>query len=171
MESSTMEQEMRKKAKPLKEHQWLDQLLGEWAVEGEMTMGPDQPLQKWKGVESVRSLGGLWIIAEGQNEMPDGMTGSMITQLGYDPQKKQFVGTFTASVMTNLWLYSGTLDASRKILTLETEGPNMVSEGKLARYKDIIEIKNEDHRLLTSQMLGEDGKWRQFMTAHYRRKK
>jgi len=41
----------------------------------------------------------------------------------------------------------------------------------MARYKDVIEFKSDDHRVLTSHMLGEDEEWHGFMTAHYRRKK
>jgi hypothetical protein len=40
----------------------------------------------------------------------------------------------------------------------------------LAKYQDIIEFVSADHRIMTSQILGEDGQWTQFMTAHYRRK-
>src|SRR5688500_19643938 len=39
-----------------------------------------------------------------------------------------------------------------------------------ARYRDVIEFKSDDHRLLTSHVLGDDGNWSQFMEAHYRRK-
>jgi hypothetical protein len=73
--------------------------------------------------------------------------------------------------MSQLWIYEGTLDATGKVLTLDTEGPSFTQEGKLAKYQDIIEIKDQDHRLLSSQMLGDDGKWHRFMEAHYRRVK
>jgi hypothetical protein len=39
------------------------------------------------------------------------------------------------------------------------------------RYQDVIELKSDDHRTLTSHMQGEDGTWQPFMTAHYRRRK
>jgi hypothetical protein len=154
---------------PGQEHQWLQQLVGEWSVESEGIMEPEQPASKWKGTESVNSLAGLWFIAEGKSEMPDEGMATTIMTLGYDPQKQRFVGTFIGSMMTNLWLYEGTLDADKRVLTLDTEGPNMAVEGKMARYQDMIEIISDNHRVLTSRMLGEDGQWRQFMTAHYQR--
>jgi hypothetical protein len=34
-----------------------------------------------------------------------------------------------------------------------------------------LEIVSADHRILSSHLLGDDGEWRVFMTAHYRRRK
>ena len=45
----------------------------------------------------------------------------------------------------------------------------MAVEGKMAKYKDVLEFKSDDHRLLTSHVLGDDGKWNQVMTTNYRR--
>jgi Protein of unknown function (DUF1579) len=156
-------------AQPQKEHQWLDRFLGEWTYESECSMGPVQPPSKSKGFEVVRSLGGLWTIGEGEGEMPDGGTGKTLMTLGYDPQSDRYIGTFIGSMMTHLWIYNGSLDATEKVLTLDTEGPNF-SQSAMAKYKDIIEFVSDDHRVLTSQILGDDGNWLQFMTAHYRRK-
>jgi hypothetical protein len=133
-------------------------------------MGPDQPAMKSNGSESVRSLGGLWIIAEGEGEMPGGGAATMVMTLGYDPRKKHYVGTWIGSMMTHLWVYDGTLDATGNVLTLNAEGPHMAIEGKMAQYKDVIEFKSKDHRVLSSHMLGDDGEWHGFMTANYRRK-
>lgn len=156
---------------PQKEHQWLQRLVGEWTFEGECSMGPDQPPMKSTGSEVVRSLGGMWTIGDGQGEMPDGggICQSIMT-LGYDPQKKRFVGSFIASVMTRLWIYDGSLDEAEKVLTLDTEGPKFTGEG-LAKYQDIIDFVSDDQRTLSSQILGDDGQWQPFMKAHYRRKK
>ncbi len=156
-------------AQPQKEHQWLDRFFGEWTYESEYSMGPDQPPSKSKGFEVVRSLGGLWTIGEGEGEMPDGGTGKTLMTLGYNPQSDRYIGTFIGSMMTHLWIYNGSLDATEKVLTLDTEGPNF-SQSVMAKYKDIIEFVSNDHRVLTSQILGDDGNWLQFMTAHYRRK-
>lgn len=159
------------KAEPQKEHRWLQKLVGEWTYEADCNMGPDKPPSKAKGSESARSLGGLWVLCEGQGEMPGGGPATTMMTLGYDPQKKRYVGTWVGSMMTNLWVYDGTLDAAGKVLTLSTEGPNIAAEGKMARYKDVIEFKSDDHRVLTSHMQGDDGKWHGFMTANYRRTK
>jgi hypothetical protein len=91
--------------------------------------------------------------------------------LGFDPQKKKFVGSFIASIMTYLWTYEGELDSSGKVLTLNAEGPDMSSpDGKMGKYKDTIEFVSDDHRTLTSHMRAPDGQWVKFMEAHYRRK-
>jgi Protein of unknown function (DUF1579) len=157
------------KAEPQQEHHWLDRLVGEWTYEGEASMGPDQPPAKNRGVEVVRSLGGLWTIGEGEGEMPEGGTARTVMTLGYDPKAGRFVGTFIASMITHLWIYSGSLDESGKVLALDAEGPSFTGEGT-AKYRDSIEFLDDDHRVLTSHALGEDGRWHLFMTAHYRRK-
>ncbi len=157
-------------AEPQAEHQWLQRLVGEWTSETECSAGPDQPTSKMLGKEIVRSLGGLWTIGEGTSG--DESTGlfSAIMTLGYDPQQKRFVGTFIASMMTHLWPYNGTLDASGKVLTLDSEGPSFSGDGTMAKYQDIIEFVDDNHRTLSSRVLGTDGKWTHFMTAHYYRK-
>ena len=155
---------------PQQEHKWLQRLVGEWSYEHECSMGPDQPPMKATGTESVRSLGGLWTVGEGQGKMPDGDPHTTIMTLGYDPQAKRFVGTFIASMMTHLWIYNGTLDTAGKVLTLDTEGPDFSGGPDLIPYQDIIEFVDENHRMLSSQLRGPDGKWNTFMTAHYYRK-
>lgn len=155
---------------PLKEHDWLQKLVGDWTFETECSMGPDKPPETFAGRDSVRSLGGLWVLCEGSGEMPGGGTSTNIMTLGYDPAKQRFVGTFIASVMTHLWLYEGTLDAAGKVLTLEAEGPSFAGDGATAKYHDIIEWIDDNHRTLSSKVLGPDGTWTQFMTGHYRRK-
>jgi hypothetical protein len=117
----------------------------------------------------VRSIGGLWTMGEGKGDAPDGTSVTSIMTLGYDPQKQRFVGTFIASMMTHMWTYEGTLEGDT--LTLDTVGPVFSGEpGKMTKYQDIVSFESDDHRILTSRMLGDDGKWTEFMSAHYRRK-
>jgi hypothetical protein len=156
-------------SKPEKEHEWLQQLVGEWTYEHEMPPEPGKPAEKFTGTETVRSLGGLWVVAEGRGDMPGGGTANMLLTLGFDPQRKRFVGTWVGSMMTNLWVYDGWLNEAGNTLTLETEGPNIMGDGKLTRFREIIEIQDKDHRLFRSTMLGAGGDWAAIMTAKYRR--
>jgi hypothetical protein len=158
-------------AEPQKEHRWLGRLVGEWTFESEAVMEPGKPPEKSDGTETVRPLGDLWVLAEGRGRMPDGVPATMLMTLGYDPDKKRFVGTWIGSMMTHLWVYDGVLDAAERVLTLESDGPSMAGDGKTGRYRDAIELTSDDHRILRSSALGPDGTWQQFMTAHYRRKK
>lgn len=158
------------KVEPTEHHRWLHKLVGDWTYEHECAMGPDQPLQKFKGSESVRSLGGVWVVLEGRGEMPGGGVADTMMTLGYDPKKGRYVGTWVGSPMAFLWVYDGELDAAKKKLSLHSDGPDFNKEGKMAKYKDVIEFISDDHRTLTAHVLGEDGKWSEFMTAHYHRK-
>ena len=148
-------------SKPQKEHQWLQKLVGEWVYEG-------QPPVRLTGMQSVRSLGGLWFLCEGHSEIHGGGTLTIMT-LGYDPVKKRYIGTFIGSMMPHMWIYEGELDSTGNMLTLNTEGPSFTAGADGAKYKDVIEFMNDDHRVLSSNCLGDDGKWHNFMTAHYRR--
>ena len=171
MLTSEQKQEFPMHTEPQKEHQWLQKLVGEWTFESEALMGPDQPLEKSSGNETVRPIGDLWVQGESQCEITGGYPPTMLITLGYDTQKKRFVGTFVGSMMSYLWIYDGELDAAGKVLTLNSEGPDFSDPTKTAQYKDVIELKSDDHRVMTSHGVGPDGKWAQFMTTNYRRKK
>jgi hypothetical protein len=179
MTTSDTLQESKLMAEPQKEHHWLQRLVGEWTVEGEMKAEPGQPDWKSTGTESVRALGGLWIVAEGQgdwivaegqSEMPDGGPDMSLMTLGYDPRTGRFVSTWLSSMTTHLWVCDGWLDAAERVLTLEAEGPSMAGDGTMAKYRDVITLESADHRVLTAHVLGDDGQWQRFMTVHYRRK-
>jgi Protein of unknown function (DUF1579) len=158
------------KAEPQREHLWLQKLVGDWTYESAAVMEPGREPSNFAGTESVRSLGGLWVVAEGQGEMPGGGTATTVMTIGYDPRTQRYTGTWVGSMMTHLWVYEGFLDEAEKVLTLESEGPSFTAEGKMAKYRDVIEFKDDDHRTLTARVLGDDGTWSELMTAHYRRK-
>jgi hypothetical protein len=148
------------------EHRWLERLVGEWTSEMEAVMKPGDPPETFTGTESVRSLDGLWVLCEGQ---PSGGASTTIMTLGYDTAKGRYVGTFIGSMSTYMWVYEGTVDAGGNALTLETEGPSFADESRMAKYRDTIEFRGDDHRVLSSTMQGEDGGWQQVMEVHYRR--
>lgn len=155
---------------PGEHHKWLEQLIGAWTVESEMG-GEGMPSMKATGTDTVRSLGGRWVICELKSEMPGMGAMHAVMTLGYNPETGKYQGTWVDSVSDLLWVYEGTLDPTRKILTLEAEGPNMMDPAAgRTRYRDVIEFKSDEHRTLTSSALV-DGEWVQFMTANYRKAK
>jgi hypothetical protein len=78
--------------RPRKEHEWLQQLAGEWECEVQMFMEPGQPPAKSRGTESVRSIGGFWVVAESKGTFMDAPFTGLLT-LGYDVQRQKYVGT------------------------------------------------------------------------------
>lgn len=156
---------------PQKQHEWLKRLVGEWTTESESPAEPGQEAEKLTGEETVRMLGDVWVVLEGRSQMPGGGEGRSLMTVGYDPQKGRFVGAWHGSMMTNLWVYDGELSEDGRELRLDSEGPSFSGDGTIDKYRDVIEIVSEDHRLLKGHVLGADGQWNQFMTVHYRRKK
>ena len=155
--------------KPVAEHKWLEQLVGEWTVESEMTMGPDQPAVTGNGREKTVSLGGLWAYGEGETTMPNGATMRYYTALGFDVSFKEYRGCWFADASSHLWKYVGQMSEDGKKLTLNCEGPHMQKDGETANYRDVIEILDENHRTLTSFGQDDEGNWQQFMHAKYTR--
>jgi hypothetical protein len=150
------------------EHRWLERLVGEWTSEMEAAMKPGDPPETFTGTESVRSLDGVWVLCEGR---PSGGASTTIMTLGYDTARQRYMGTFIGSMSTYMWIYEGAVDAGGNALTLETEGPSFTDESRMAKYRDTIEFRGDDHRVLTSNCQSEDGSWQQIMEVHYRRTK
>lgn len=155
--------------KPLPEHEWLQNLVGEWTVESEMYMDPAGEPMRASGRESVTLLGGLWAVGEGVSSMPDGSEMVSRNGLGYDVSFKEYRGFWLASMSSHLWKYVGTLSADGKTMTLECEGPDMVNDGQTAMYRDVIAIVDSNHRTLTSYGQDDKGEWQRFMVAKYTR--
>lgn len=154
-----------------KQHQWLQKFVGEWTYETQARMGPNEPPTTFGGTETVRAIGGIWIVAEGRCQMPGGEMGTTLLTLGYDAQKERFVGTWLGSMMNYLWVYDGSLDAAGNALTLDTQGPNCMGGGKIATFKEVVELRPDGQRRFTSSMRGDDGTWATLMTATYQRVK
>ena len=156
---------------PGPQHQWLHQLLGEWKFTHKCDMGNDQPVTETAGEMRVRSLGGLWVLLDcesGSENDPGGKWSSLFT-LGYDPAKEKYVGTFVASMMTNLWIYEGDIDNETGRLVFEVEGPRMDGKEGTASYRDSYEIVSENEWVLRSAIQLDDGSWHQFMEGKHTR--
>ena len=142
------------------EDEWLHQLVGEWTWTSDT--------QPNTGTESVRSLGGSWIVVERVGDTPGGTSSTSIVTLGYSAEKNKYVGTFVASAMSDLWRYEGFVDRNANALVLDTEGPGFVDPSRRGRYKDTIRIIDKENRVMTSTYQSESGEWLELMTLRYR---
>lgn len=154
---------------PTPEHAWIQQFVGEWESETECMAEPGQPPVKSTGREVVRPLGEFWTVSE--------ITGTMLEQpftgnftLGYDARKEKFIGTWVDNMTGTLWQYEGVLDEDGKTLTLTSEGVCPMNPGKISKFKETLRVEDENHKVFTSAVQGEDGEWVTMMTSHAWRK-
>ena len=155
--------------KPQKEHEWLQQLTGEWENECEVNM-PGMSVMKMKSTETARLLGGFWLVAEGKGDMM-GTPMQTILTLGYDPEKNKYIGTWVDSVSNYMWKYEGVMDAGGKTLTLSTEGPCPMRGNKIMKFREVLELKSPNQKTFTSSLQEDDGKWTTMVTINSQRKR
>ena len=156
------------KSNVTKQHQWLHQFVGEWSVVHICSTGPGSEPSRVEGTLSGRNIGELWLVMDCTGTSPDGLWTSQFT-LGYDQDKDRFVGTFVASMMHHLWIYSGQLNEDRNRLELDVEGPRMDGKG-MATYRDVICAVEGDRWMLRSHILNDEGSWEEFMVAEHTRR-
>lgn len=161
--------EMPEMPKPTKEHEWLQRFVGEWTSESEIHMVPDEEPMKGSGTESVRPLGGFWIVSDVTGEMP-GMTMKAVLTFGYDPKKEKYVGTWVDSMTSHMWEYEGTVDDSGKVLTLITNA-FCPMEQRECEFLSTVEFVSDDERIFTEKKKSEDGEWVTIVKSVYKRKK
>lgn len=157
-------QEMPEMPKPEKEHAWLEKLAGEWTSTGEFTMEPGKPPVTSTGTESIRMLGGFWLVSDGSGEML-GQPMKFVLTLGYNPEAKQYVGSWIDSMSSTRWTYAGYLSDDGKSLVLSSEGPCPMEAGKIVKVRETITLTDSDHKTFTSEVQGADGEWTLVMTV------
>ena len=153
-------------AKPLEQHRWLEQLVGDWRVAQECSM-PDGPKQTVSEM-TCRMIGGLWLVSENKGKTPEGGDWTCIMTLGFDPKQEAYVGTFVGSMMTQLWQYKGQVDESGKRLPLSARGPSMDGTRE-ANYRDSVEIISADQWRFSSEIEQENGEWMQLLNGTHTR--
>lgn len=155
--------------KPVVQHEWLQNLVGEWDVTSEMSM-PDGSSMTSTGTESVTSLGGLWAHCHGKGEMPNGEMMEYFSAIGYDVSFNEYRGCWYASVSSHLWKQTGVMSADGKTLTLNCTGPHMEKDGETAEYRDVHQLVDANTRTMTSMGQDENGEWCSFMVTTMKRK-
>lgn len=150
-------------AKPQTEHAFLEKLVGTWDVTA-ASMGTDE---KW--TENVRSLNGIWFVAEGSGNLPGGQPASTVLTLGFDPARGKYIGSWIGTMMNHMWVYEGEVSEDGTTLNLYTTGPDFAEPGKIGEYREQIIFKDADHRIFNSSARQPDGTWKQFMEVQYTR--
>lgn len=150
--------------KPQTEHFALERMVGTWDVKSSVT-GPDA---NW--TETCHSLDGMWYVAEGEGDVPGGTARTVLT-VGYDPDKRKYVGTWIGSMVSMLWVYEGEFSGDGNTLSLYTTGPDCEIDGRIAEYREQIIFQDNDHRLFTSATKQPDGSWKTFQDLEYTRKR
>jgi len=156
--------------KPSKEHGYLKEGAGTWDYVMKFKMGPDAPETEVKGVETVQMLGEFWAIFDIKTDNMMGMAWHGHGTIGYDPDKKKYVGTFIDSLSPDRMLGEGTLDAAGKVLTMMWEGKDHET-GKVGKMREVSERKDKDNGTMTMHRTGPDGKESVLFTINYTRKK
>ena len=157
------------KPKATTEHEWLQQLTGEWDWVMEMPEAePGKPPHR--GIARSRMLGEVWLISDWYDDQAEAAGPSSIQTIGFDPEKGAFVGSFISAMMARQWVYEGRLQDNRTALVLEAEGPHMQEPGKTMRYRDITHLQGNDGYTLESEYY--DGStWQHFMRARFTRRR
>jgi hypothetical protein len=155
---------------PVAEHDVLGQFTGEWEMTGEIIVPlSGEVLEVW-GTESARMLGEFWLVSELEYSMA-GMDASGLTTIGYDSAAGSLAGSYISSLGGFRWEYEGEVDESGRKLTLETEGPSPLRAGETARFRETLELRDKNHKVFTSSMQDDEGRWVTMLTWNYRREK
>ena len=156
--------------KASKEHEVLKEGVGTWDYVMKFKMGPDQPEQEVKGVETCTMLGDFWLVFDIKTDNMMGMPWHGHGHLGYDPEKKKYVGSFIDSMAPQGMTGEGTMDATGKIRTMIWTGKDHET-GKMGTMREVSEHKDKDHGVMTMSKVGSDGKEQVMFTIQYTRKK
>lgn len=152
---------------PNEHHTWLRRMVGNWEYKHTCGQGPEGEPVMTSGTEAISAFSDLWIVGDGEGEIPGVGRMHMRITLGYDPNRGRYIGSWIGSPMGSQFVYEGTREGD--VLTLDTTGPSFADPRKTARYQDIIELHGDDRRVLRSRCLGENGSWTEFMQGEYRR--
>jgi hypothetical protein len=155
---------------PTKEHDWLKQFVGQWDCHAASVASDNQPAMQSKGLMKSKMLGSFWVVNELDIDIAGG-TFHAIQSLGYDPDKKKYVGTWIDSMVNYSWQYEGEVEVATNKLVMIAEGPNFMTDGRLTQFRDSYEFKTPDLIATTSEIKGDDGKWITFMTGEMKRSK
>jgi Protein of unknown function (DUF1579) len=152
--------------KPGPEQDVLKKEAGVWDASVESMM-PDGKKDVSKGVETNVMLGGLWLVTDFKGKYAGApFEGHGI--IGYDANKKKYIGSWVDSMSTGISTMEQTWDAAKKTMSGWMEGPD--ESGKMTMMTSTTVWKDDNTRTFTMSMAGPDGKNIDVMKITYTRK-
>ncbi len=156
---------------PTKAHEEMAHEVGVWDAESTTWEKPDAEPMTSKGLETNKMLGKMWLLSEYEGDY-QGMKFQGRMQLGYDPLKKKYVGTWVDTISPFIFSMEGDYDAATHTLTLMMHGTSAMT-GKPETAKNVTRYTDEDTKVFEMYMPveGQDGKWWKMMEIKYKRRK
>ncbi len=154
---------------PTAEHRRLAEHAGQWNVECDFYMDPSQPPMRVPAREKVELFGGFWTVSQFECDM-FGAPYKGRASLGYDPLQGKYVSTWIDTMSPAIFLFTGSFDASGKVLEMTGEGPDCTEPG-LAKYRTREEHVSRDERVFEMFVTLPTGAEVQMFRHHYRRAK
>ncbi len=160
-EMAAMMAEIMKYAMPGEHHEHLQPLAGRWKLSSKFRMAADAPWSLSSG-ESVMDwiLGGRFlqqrVTTPPSEEMPVAFEGFGL--LGYDNLAKEHFNLWTDNFQTGIMLFTGSCDASGRVLTFAGEFKDPKKGGGKTKERWVYRIINNDKFIFEMWGLGTDGK-------------
>lgn len=158
-------------SEPTKEHEFLKKFVGQWEVKSKGSAGEGQDAVVMTGTMDSKMFGRFWLVNNCSYDMNGTPMMKAVQTLGYDPEKKKYIGTWIDTMMNKMWIYEGTVNDAGTKIVLEADGPHMTEPGKTMKFRDAFEFKSDDEIIATSMFQGDDGEWTMMMTGTATRKK
>ena len=156
-------------ARPLKEHELLQKLAGNWKAEFALTMPGAPPIESEARVES-ELLGKLWIATRYDDPQMMGGAFSGAELFGYDPDKKKYVSAWVDNQSASMTLQEGTYDPATRTLAMSGLGKDPMT-GKESSSRSTTVWSDDDHHVQTMFAPGPGGDEVQMFTITYSRVK
>lgn len=153
---------------PAPEHIMLQKEAGKWSGRMKVWMsGPNQPPLEMPMTETVEVLpGGFWTRSVFESGPFRGYS-----QMGFDPVRKKFVGTWVDSSTPFINVMEGTMDKQNNTLVMTHDGYDQQTM-KPAKFRTTTLYKSDDERKFTMEQQAEDGKtWVKSFVIEYSRSK
>jgi hypothetical protein len=151
-------------------HDYLKQFVGKWDVKSTMWGFPGTPPSvsrnsyEWKLI-----MGGRFIMAHFSGTMM-GQPFEGLQIIGYDNYQEKYISFWIDNTSTGFFMTTGTLEATRKIMTETGDWPDAMTGGTI-KVRAVTKIIGPDEFVYEMFMQGPDGKEFQTLKNEARRKK